>query len=858
MRFFKRWFAPKKTAAKPLASVRDIQLLDMSAPEIQQYIQAGDEALLRYPPFQRGWPARVPGTVLLQPHKATLQKLSSGVRLPNRGFDRLLLPVFEGVAEFVHLLPASQSHHHRGPGGLLAHSLEVAMFAFNSCKCTSFDYALYPAQRLVRENRWYVAAVLAALMHDLGKVLSDVVVADEMGDRHWDPMGPSIPVWAAEHDIDRYYLSWTPNRHGIHRDLAATLIARFLPQELLIWLRAEGADIYTEMVNAMSGREGDKALASIVSKCDSKSVELDMQKHGGDASRQFGMGSGVPIPALVLDTMIHFLATKTWRINEPGQRVWIIGGEVYVVWSQSAAEVAEYLHSQGVKAIPRSADVLGGILLDHGVVAKADDGSMYWHTTIDMINVGREKPITLKCLKLVNPEALFKFETPPASVAATVGLPPHELRFDLPHARGTAAASVEVLPEALHQEGVDAKLPAPAPAPTASKDNGKGAKHPGGPKAPKAPGRPQMVEKVGLVPRTATHSGGGLLIQGAAPGDDLASGSVTKEPHVVSLSSTLDKRSSSKGRSTGSSKENAGSRDGGAALAEQPDVPQPASTGSPADPQHPQSSAEQANERLGAVIPISPGPTVRHADAVYAHDHFDIDDEVLELVGMDLPDRALVAPAATPSDPAMPAVMLSTPPTENLPPNRGSADTPVSSMVIPAALIGSGEFSFGQLRAVGSAEGISLPGHSPLAVEPPAEMERKRYPVQDGQSPDTPKASRPPMQAAGGEIDVVKDSYTASPASRPTQGVPAPNQAVNIDLEATAAPGRTLKESYRGEDAGREPASPRPKARSRAPSGVAASCRSTPDRRRRIRHQPTLSGLLPRRGWPALQLERRP
>lgn len=821
MRFFKRWFAPKKTAAKPLASVRDIQLLDMSAPEIQQYIQAGDEALLRYPPFQRGWPARVPGTVLLQPHKVTLQKLSSGVRMPNRGFDRLLLPVFEGVAEFVHLLPASQSHHHRGPGGLLAHSLEVAMFAFNSCKCTSFDYALYPAQRLVRENRWYVAAVLAALMHDLGKVLSDVVVADEMGDRHWDPMGPSIPVWAAEHDIDRYYLSWTPNRHGIHRDLAATLIARFLPQELLIWLRAEGADIYTEMVNAMSGREGDKALALIVSKCDSKSVELDMQKHGGDASRQFGMGSGVPIPALVLDTMIHFLATKTWRINEPGQRVWIIGGEVYVVWSQSAAEVAEYLHSQGVKAIPRSADVLGGILLDHGVVAKADDGSMYWHTTIDMINVGREKPITLKCLKLVNPEALFKFETPPASVAATVGLPPHELRFDLPHARGTAAASVVVLPEAPHQEGVDATLPAPAPAPapaqTVSKGDGKDAQHRGGPKAPKAPGRPQTVEKVGLVPLTAVHSGGGLVIQGAAPGDDLASGSVTKEPHVVSLSSTLDKRSSSKGRSTGSSKENAGSRDGGTALAEQPDVPQPASTGSPADPQHPQSSAEQVTERSGAVIPISPGPTVRHADAVYAHDHFDIDDEVLELVGMDLPDRALIAPAATPADPAMPAVMLSTPPTEHLPPKQGSADSPVSSMVIPAALIGSGEFSFGQLRAVGSAEGIALPGDSPLAVELPAEMERKRYPVLDGQSPDLPKATRPPMKAAGGEIDVVKDSYTASPASRPTQGVPAPNQAVNTDPEATAAPRRTLKESYRGEDAGRELASPRPKARSGDP-----------------------------------------
>lgn len=812
MRFLKRWFTPKKTTAKPLPSVRDIQLLDMSAPEIQQYIQAGDEALLRYPPFQRGWPARVPGTVLLQPHKATLQKLSSGVRMPNRGFDRLLLPVFEAVAEFVHLLPASQSHHHRGPGGLLAHSLEVAMFAFNSCKCTSFDYALYPAQRLVRENRWYVAAVVAALMHDLGKVLSDVVVADEMGDRHWDPMGPSIPLWAAEHDIDRYYLSWTPNRHGIHRDLAATLIARFLPQELLIWLRAEGADIYTEMVNAMSGREGEKVLASIVAKCDSKSVELDMQKHGGDASRQFGMGSGVPIPALVLDTMIHFLATKTWRINEPGQRIWIIGGEVYVVWSQSAAEVAQYLHSQGVKAIPRSADVLGRILLDHGVVAKADDGSMYWHTTIDMLNVGREKPITLKCLKLVNPEALFKFETPPPSVAATVGLPPHELRFDLPHARGSAAASAAASPVVADQKGTD--QPKPGPAPTVPKGDEKDAKRSGGSKAAKAPGKPQAVEKIDLASKSATPHGGELLIQGATPGDNLvATRSGVKDPHVVALSSTLEMRSS-KDSSPRNSQDNAKVRNGEAVLDEQPGVPQAATAPLPDELNSPGLSVELPIDGAEAPIPPPTGPNVRHDDAVYARDHFDIDDEVLELVGMDLPDRAMIAPVAEASDPILPAMPLSEVPREDSPARQVHPNSPASSMVIPAALIGSGEFSFGQLRSVGDAAGISLPGQSPLAVELPAEMERKRYPVSGGLPSDPAKVSSPPAEAAGGALGVVKDSYTGSPASHPAQQGPASTRIVSTTLEAAPASGRAVKESYKGEESGREPETAQPKVHS--------------------------------------------
>ena len=800
MRFWKRLFAPKAIAAQPLLSIRDIQELDVSAPEIQQFIQAGDEALLRYPPFQRGWPARIPGAQLLKPHRATMQKLASGVRMPAGSFDRMLLPVFESFADFVHLLPASQSHHHRGPGGLLAHSLEVAMFAFNSCKCTAFDYSLFPAKRLVRENRWYVAAVIAALMHDLGKVLSDVVVADERGDRRWDPMGPPIPAWAQANGIDRYYLTWNPDRHDVHRDLSATLIARFLPQELLVWLRESGPDIYSEMVNAMSGRDVSKRLATIVAGADSKSVELDMQKHGGDASRQFGMGTGVPIPAFVLDTMIHFLGQKDWLVNEPGHRVWVLGGHVFVVWPQASTEIAEYLQTQGVKAIPRSADVLGGILLDHKVVEAAADGSIYWPVKVDKINAGRDKPVVLKCIKLTNPEALFRFDGIPASTAGTVGSAPGEIRYELPGQNGADAGPVQE--EDSHQVGADSPEQGSAAAPAAApKTNVSPIKAPEIVQAKKADvaQKNQVAPKASVVLEPAAsgglkinvgHSTGQPHLQIAGVRIESPGGKVSATGKKLKGKEAAERAQSAVSSTAEATRERAGSADRAGAQAELHVTASAARTVVEAPP----AKVGPAQDEV---------PAVRYGDGVYAADYGDIDDEVLELVGMDIPDRQLQGsdvPGQT--SPAVEEVSpLGLVRFGDRIPDRQAASPAVAGLTIPNELIAAEEFSFDRLLKNAAAARLSdVPAGSPLAVQLPREIARETFvgeservladafkhetTPREVQSPESNAAAKEsfvsPAESPGGEAKPEQD-YLAAPL---VGGLLAPGAAVKKDSVA--------------------------------------------------------------------------
>ena len=75
-----------------------------------------------------GWFAPLSAERLLATplRQSCLQQLWQLTPLPDTLFDSWILTAIHRCATLVQLLPASQSHHHSTPGGLLDHSLEVA------------------------------------------------------------------------------------------------------------------------------------------------------------------------------------------------------------------------------------------------------------------------------------------------------------------------------------------------------------------------------------------------------------------------------------------------------------------------------------------------------------------------------------------------------------------------------------------------------------------------------------------------------------------------------------------------------------------------------------------------------------
>lgn len=399
-------------------------------PDLIKKLEAGDEDALRYPPYIRGYPAFIAGNVLLDYHKEKVGQIASGIGLPPSQFNRLILPALVSYANLVHLVPASQNHHHRAWGGLLAHGLEVALLALNSCQVTSFDHGRVPQERTRRKERWYAAAVFASLLHDTGKPLSDFRVTDSSGELFWKPVSKSIPDWAAEHGIERYYLHWNPGRHERHKNLSITMVDRILHPEVREWLMDGGQDLYTAMVAAITGDDEKSALTGIVIKADSASVQLDLKKRGGDPAGTAAGGTGVPIASHVISAMRLLRQNEVWKANARGERIWSTTQGIFIAWNAGAAEIVEKMLSDGLKAFPRSADSLGEILADHDVFERNPNGSIYWKVAPDILSEGKEKILRLQCIKLSSPSTLYPYDPVPPPVAVIIGDEKDGVRYD--------------------------------------------------------------------------------------------------------------------------------------------------------------------------------------------------------------------------------------------------------------------------------------------------------------------------------------------------------------------------------------------------------------------------------------------
>lgn len=473
MKLFKKLFSGTKPSF-PASTVTAIEAAQKAAqslaernvsPEVLGQISPGFSRHVNYPGPGEGFPAGVIGRHLLEGHEDKIKKIANGIGLPKDKFDRYILPVIANFADYVQFLPASNGYHHSGPGGLLAHSLEVSALAVNTAQSTSFDHGGNPAKRTKRRERWYAASTFAGLLHDAGKPLTDVLVHDNEHTVFWSGTN-NIHEWALENGVDLYFTTFNKGRGEKHKALSATLVERLIPIETRNWLVEGGHDLYHAMVEAINGLESKSILTGIVIKADSTSVELDLQKYNGDASGLAATGVlSSNVPGKFSQAARYLVDQGTWAANAPGARVWSTTQGIFIAWKSAVAEVVDYFDANRIKGTPRGPESLGGALLDYGVIEPNADGEIYWDVAPDILaNPELGKVIRLKCVKIANFQTLYPFEVPPKPVAVVIGPEGNGVRYDpadggvgisMTPAQGDASVSAPV--------GAMFSLDAPAP-----------------------------------------------------------------------------------------------------------------------------------------------------------------------------------------------------------------------------------------------------------------------------------------------------------------------------------------------------------------------------------------------------------
>ncbi|MBR7889836.1 TraI domain-containing protein [Marinomonas sp. A79] len=384
-----------------------------------------DEEIPRYPPFAKGLPV-APVDKVLDSQGELIERIRNALGFNKDEHERLIMPVVKRYAEFVHLLPASESHHHRGAGGLFRHGLEVAFWAAQSSDAVIFSMEGSPRERRNNEPRWHLASCFSGLLHDVGKPLSDVSVTNNDGSLSWNPYANTLYGWAEQNGVDRYFIRWRDNRHKRHEQFSLLAIERILPPNVLEYLSESGPEILEAMLEAIAGTSSTQPVTKIMLKADQESVSRDIKQNRLNIDE---FSYGVPVERYVFDAIRRLIKTGEWKVNEPGGHVWFMPQGVFITWKQIKS-LYDLISKDKTPGIPRDPDTLADILIERGFavpkeLVSNETGEVasyrYWEVCPDVLQDGRSPcSIKLLALKIESQELIFT-SMPPSTVSGAVG-----------------------------------------------------------------------------------------------------------------------------------------------------------------------------------------------------------------------------------------------------------------------------------------------------------------------------------------------------------------------------------------------------------------------------------------------------
>ena len=153
----------------------------------------------------------VPAAEIMAWQQELINQITGFLGFSKNVTEKYFLPVVRNYVEYVHLLPASEAHHHNGVGGLVIHGLETCLFAVKLAENSLPYTGSEPSLKKKYEIKWRLAVAIAALIHDVAKVATDLTVTNEEG-LDWLPFSGSLSDWLAEKHVSHYYITYRQNR----------------------------------------------------------------------------------------------------------------------------------------------------------------------------------------------------------------------------------------------------------------------------------------------------------------------------------------------------------------------------------------------------------------------------------------------------------------------------------------------------------------------------------------------------------------------------------------------------------------------------------------------------------------------
>ena len=357
--------------------------------QVRRWFQAPNDATVPQRPSNGRFEVQR-ADALLAPHNGLISTLKGLAGVPESHWQRLYQALLDRFAALVQLLPASEAHHHAGPGGLLRHGLEVAHNALLLRRGILLPPNASPEEQASQQDLWTYACFTSALLHDLGKP----VVDQEITLYHTDGSGHSwTPVSGPMPEGSQYQMTFRHGRaHRQHERIAPLLAPILLPQHGLDWL-ASAPTLLDAWLAAIQGAMEDAGpLGAIIAKADRRSVAENL---AGGVTPQMPTTRVKPLAERLLTGLRHLLTSGELPLNRRGAAGFTDEHHLWLVSKRAIDALLVHLIEEGQPGIPTRNSRVMDELQQHGIVVPNEDRAIW----LCDITIGDWRQ-SLTCLKI--------------------------------------------------------------------------------------------------------------------------------------------------------------------------------------------------------------------------------------------------------------------------------------------------------------------------------------------------------------------------------------------------------------------------------------------------------------------------
>ena len=345
-------------------------------------------------------------------------------------YDPLIYKVIVRFSNYVHFLPASERDHHQASGGLLHHSLEVAKHALISAEKLKpyHDPSLRnnPTTRINNHYVWRLCVFYGALLHDIGKIQTDMLVTSGRGNEEWDPLVSSLYQWCLDKNLSKYYISYRIGRFGKHAKASIPFFERIVGPNIRHYLNNRAEGMLDKCINAVTEIQPHPFFSELINDADTFSAQENARKY---SFNQAVDQATTPVAEHVRNAIEHLISSETWDINCQGATVFVSNHGMFIGWKHAPTDIIKYTRKIGQRGIPTQPKSLASLLVQRGLAEPLKIGPDEYHLwTIypECLKYENGKEIKVNALKIKSPTIFFTLSEMPEKIKVRLHHEPKE------------------------------------------------------------------------------------------------------------------------------------------------------------------------------------------------------------------------------------------------------------------------------------------------------------------------------------------------------------------------------------------------------------------------------------------------